>query len=266
MGNKQNGSWMTMDLHEVLNTPLEAQKLQLKYIGQVLRLTSPPYRARAIARRDEILREVPAQPSVSKVIQVVHKIWASLGQEKPAVMVARSPREANEFAHAVRRTFAKEGRTKDELPVFVNSTTRFWMAWLTALRECTPIPISSKVVKEALEWCEVCQYMIAWRGMAIVSLPPVEVHWENNELHKEDGPAVLFKDGVGLWFLRGRKVTPKMVKSLHSLSDAEKTRLKEDDRELWDILVQHHAKQTDTPELIWDGPAETKENPQQDQD
>lgn len=31
--------------------------------------------------------------------------------------------------------------------------------------------------------------------------------FDNNLLHRDDGPAVIFPDGVGRWYLRGKEVT-----------------------------------------------------------
>jgi len=45
----------------------------------------------------------------------------------------------------------------------------------------------------------------------IFSRKPTEIHLENNQLHNESGPAVLFADGFEVYSIRGNRVTEQIV-------------------------------------------------------
>lgn len=53
-------------------------------------------------------------------------------------------------------------------------------------------------------WC-------AYNGLCVVSRNPTEIHWQDQELHNESGPAVRYVDGWGAWAINGVQVDEQVV-------------------------------------------------------
>jgi hypothetical protein len=53
-------------------------------------------------------------------------------------------------------------------------------------------------------------WLLPYKNVCIISNHPKEIHRNNNGLHKEGAPAILYEDGYSLWSLNGVRV-PKEI-------------------------------------------------------
>lgn len=60
-------------------------------------------------------------------------------------------------------------------------------------------------------WCIAVPACRATEDICIVSKWPVGVHWQDNVLHNESGPAVEFRDGFKVWSIGGVSVNEQIV-------------------------------------------------------
>lgn len=54
-------------------------------------------------------------------------------------------------------------------------------------------------------------HMLPYDEACFVSARPVEVHWQESELHNDKGPAVLYPDGFAVWALEGHLADEQLV-------------------------------------------------------
>lgn len=56
-------------------------------------------------------------------------------------------------------------------------------------------------------------FCVPYDGIFFMSKKPININWKNKLLHCENGPAIEFKDGYGLWALNGVTVTKEVVET-----------------------------------------------------
>jgi len=54
-------------------------------------------------------------------------------------------------------------------------------------------------------------YCIPYKGIIFVAEKPIGVYWSNGRLHRENGPAVEYKDGYGVFSLNGVRMNEEYV-------------------------------------------------------
>ena len=57
-----------------------------------------------------------------------------------------------------------------------------------------------------------CGWWSAYEGFAVFQHRPSEIHFdENQELHNDSGPAIVYRDGFKVWSINGKRVTEQIV-------------------------------------------------------
>jgi hypothetical protein len=69
--------------------------------------------------------------------------------------------------------------------------------------------------------CRHADTILAYDEMAILSRKPLEVHWNNRQLHRDGGPAVRYADGYCLYCLNGVRVPRELAETPASELDAK---------------------------------------------
>ena len=60
-------------------------------------------------------------------------------------------------------------------------------------------------------WCRSCPFVSGSEAAVVVSDNPMEIHWLEDRLHNESGPAVEWGDGWSLWSIDGISVDKQIV-------------------------------------------------------
>jgi hypothetical protein len=116
---------------------------------------------------------------------------------------------------------------------------QFWVggwwwggAWTSFFREVCGLQLNGDLWMRSLAYEATLESTCWWwphRDFVIVSERPVTIHrelvnpdrprgWDSHRLHCEDGPAVAFKDGWGIWAWHGNRVTRQIVEQPETLT------------------------------------------------
>jgi hypothetical protein len=102
----------------------------------------------------------------------------------------------------------------------------YWIAFYKFAEEVLGVKYEKE---EDLElWSQIAQSCGWWwpyKDVCIISERPKEVNWETTRaqprLHKDDGPAINFRDGYSVWCLEGMLLDKKIVETPHELTIEE---------------------------------------------
>lgn len=176
------------------------------------------------AYREDWLKRTTTQWDPQKIITSVTELWESLDIRPPAVMIARSPVEAVYFAiKALRTANPKEYEDKDpaeisgSLPKYWSVWWRAWAGWYHASKSLG-VKYDEEELRVFTNWADSCPFVVSWRGMCVVSMNPVELHFQGDDLHNEEGPAVRFSDGYCVWSIDGVRVNQTIVECPETLT------------------------------------------------
>lgn len=61
------------------------------------------------------------------------------------------------------------------------------------------------------DYCYDVQTIFPYKEVCYICERPVEIHWDGDILHNDEGPAVLYKDGWKIWALEGHAVDEQIV-------------------------------------------------------
>jgi uncharacterized protein DUF6745 len=105
-------------------------------------------------------------------------------------------------------------------------------SWMSFLREVCGLEVEDDVWDRARAYEATVESACCWSLLSecvIVSERPVEIHrelsptplirpWQSHRLHREDGPAIVWPDGWGIWAIHGVRVPRQVVEFPETLT------------------------------------------------
>lgn len=165
------------------------------------------------ARIEEIRKQwIAAQADpidLADVRVIVDAVWKRLGYGPPKIHVVESPKAAVIEAAKVLGKKPKEVVGHGYWSVW----WRAWTGWYAGA-QVLGVEFDKDDLWMATEWARCVPFVMAYDEMAVVSKNPIKVGWdEDNRIHCNDGPAVLYSDGWGLWAIHGVRVPQHVVET-----------------------------------------------------
>jgi hypothetical protein len=111
-----------------------------------------------------------------------------------------------------------------------------WCGWCDYARHIG-VKFDEDAYRFFMDFNSEINFIIPFKGIAFISEKPSSIKWKNRLLHCEDGLAVSYKDGYGLWCLNGVCVTKEIVLTPHDKLDP-KLILKEKNAEVRREIVR----------------------------
>ena len=91
----------------------------------------------------------------------------------------------------------------------------WWRAW-SATYEAAKIlgvDFDCQIYEAFVSWCRNCPFVIGSEEIVFCSKNPSEIHWQDDFLHNESGPAVLYRDGFSIYSINGVQLDEQIVMS-----------------------------------------------------
>lgn len=96
-----------------------------------------------------------------------------------------------------------------------------------------------------IELAKVCGWWSAYEDLVVIQHRPIVIKIENKLSHREDGPAIEYRDGCKVWMIDGIRVNEKIVMNpenisvdeIHSESDLDKRSIMID-RKGWGVYLE----------------------------
>lgn len=159
----------------------------------------------------------------------IEKIYEMAGLNVPQFIHTQSPKEAI-FSVAVYETYAGSDDDKARIDAIrkniksvprdkINSIreTILYSQWFSSsagwfeFAEFIGVQFDKETYDVFHDYCKAVFACIPYENVCFVIDKPIEAHFEDGHLHREDGPAVLFGDGYGSYSLNGVKVSEELV-------------------------------------------------------
>jgi hypothetical protein len=110
----------------------------------------------------------------------------------------------------------------------------YWLQGSLAFAEAAEyigVELDQDAVKTLQDFGQVVGYLIPFGNVCFVSLNPTEIHWQDDVLHNESGPAILYRDGFSVWAIEGLQTDEQVVmrpetQTLDQINDEENIELK----------------------------------------
>jgi len=67
------------------------------------------------------------------------------------------------------------------------------------------------IIEGLLEVSRTCGWWAPYKEVVFIQERPLEIHFNEGQLHNEDGPAILYRDGFAVWALNGVRVPEWLV-------------------------------------------------------
>jgi hypothetical protein len=189
--------------------------------GQQKITSATPEQWAAIEKlKQECIDAQTDQYTDEEMINAVYAVWASMGLEKPLVLVAPSPWAAIVTAAIVtsggKRPDGKD-TTKEEFakalqdqPRYCNIWWRYRVGWLKG-GKILGVKYDDAKFDLLEQWASRISFVVPYSGFCVIAKNPVACHWQENRLHNESGPAVKWADNYSMWAIGGVAVTEKIV-------------------------------------------------------
>jgi len=162
--------------------------------------------------------------------KTIGRIYEMLGRDTPTFVWADSPKQASVIIHMMKQM--PEGKevppTKEEIdnfngtfefsPTYMwGSMEAFWVAFYLFPREHLGVEYEDDDNEKLELWktlAESCGWWWAFERFVICSERPVEFHInENEELHRDGGPAISYRDGFSIYALNSVRVSKELTET-----------------------------------------------------
>ncbi|MCA9130596.1 MAG: hypothetical protein KDB22_26085, partial [Planctomycetales bacterium] len=97
-------------------------------------------------------------------------------------------------------------------PWYVGCWWRAWSGWYLGAKKLG-VRFDNQALDLFVDWNEMASCWCAYEGLCVVSRNPVDVHWQDGELHNDSGMSVRYADGWGVYSLAGVAVDQQIVES-----------------------------------------------------
>jgi hypothetical protein len=165
--------------------------------------------------RERVISGITNQPDDEAVRGVVRSMWARMGKKPSAVLVADCPIVGAIFCAAC-LGIAGDSQLRSQLrsqldsQLYVSIWWRAWSGWYEG-GKILGVQFDESVFSAFREWTTHVPLIYANEAIPVVSRFPKTVKWDNSRLHCEDGKAVEFASGWGLWAIGGVAVDEQIV-------------------------------------------------------
>lgn len=182
-----------------------AKKEKVKTKKEKISSVTPEQMARMREMMQETIDQQTRPIERQNVVPTVEAMWKRMGQKKPPKIhpICPSPYEAN------RRWKKVNGRisTSDFYHGF------WWGSWKCYYLFTQEIGVvyDQDNLKMFCDWVDHVPYIVGDMDQVFVAQNPVEIHWDDRELHNPHGMAVKYKDGEGIYAIEGVKVDEQIV-------------------------------------------------------
>jgi hypothetical protein len=165
---------------------------------------------------------------------LVCEAYKSAGLEPPKkFFLVDSPVAAIEKVRELDSTLSKNKSLND---MIYGSHDASWMSFYDYMDNVLGLDCVSPL-RPLIELSKNCGWWSPYEDVAIIQQRHCELNInENGELHNEDGPAVLYKDGFSVWAINGKRVTEQIVLRPETLTIEQIN--KESDQDLRAIMIE----------------------------
>ena len=165
----------------------------------------------------------PCDPE--KTIGIIKNLYTSFDWEEPEVLFFSSPMQcAEEQKRIFRNTFGKEPG-KNDISYTMATVGSFDAYWLSTFKFAEEIGVkydNKKQFDAYVDYVKNCGILFGFKKLALVSDRPSEIHFDEDErLHNENGPAVGFRDGWGVYSWHGTRVPKHWIMDKENLDPTE---------------------------------------------
>ena len=151
-----------------------------------------------------IMAEQNDRISLADATLAVRAITARMKVDMPEVVMAPSPRAA------VQACCEAHGVGRKQVETYWSIWWRAWAGWYAGA-EILGVQFDADTLRDLTQWAKCVPFVAMHDGLWVVSDNPVAIHWQDAELHREDGPSVEYADGWALWSLDGVRVNEQIV-------------------------------------------------------
>jgi len=157
---------------------------------------------------DKYIKQQTEQASLEDITKAVNIIWADMKQEPPEIMVLDSPIAC-----------------KKHCPDLKEFASPYWSIWFNSyaamydFANTIGLEMDQEKLEKFLLWTRCCPFVLFKDDFVYVSRKPTTLEFNDaGQLHCDDGPACLYKDGWAIWSLNGVAVTEQIVMKPETLT------------------------------------------------
>ena len=189
--------------------------------------------------REQWIANQTIQHADEDIINVVHRMYGTMGDESPIVLIAPSPLsmvvwsaiavdllkrvDCGKLCSQLRSQLYSqldsqlESQLGSQLysqlgsqPWYIGLWWRAWSGWYQGA-QVLGVKFDDTLLNLFVDWNEMASCWCAYKGLCVVSRNPTDVHWADRELNNASGPAVLYADGWSHFAINGVAVDEQIV-------------------------------------------------------
>lgn len=105
----------------------------------------------------------------------------------------------------------------ENAPLYGNGWERAYSAWLQ-FGKYIGAELDEVKLKLFTEFADNIDGAYCYENLVIIIENPIEVHWKDQKLHNEKGAAIVYADGLKLYFIEGHKMPAKAILDAQSIT------------------------------------------------
>jgi len=167
---------------------------------------TPEQLERALSKKQKWINQLTVPINEQDTIDILGVTWKDMNMKPPQVLFFDSPTQCIEETAKLTGDSTKT--------IYSNS---LFLLWQHSHAGCIEAGLELGVVYDQekydkyIKFCSNIFYCIPYDEMVIVSRKPTEVHWQDEELHNEQGFSVRFLDNTGIYSIEGVLVDEQII-------------------------------------------------------